>query len=262
MDARADVEARDSGGSTAVHRSIYLNYKGYTFDAAAFKVLVTAGANLDARDDEGYTVLDWVLDDCYLTDAVRKIKAVLARRRRAKLALRFTLVVRLLALYRRAVQRVSTKAPPHLTRALSEHYGPGASQYTVKSMHEWLGCWRSAAEASKARDWPAAVALLEESATLRPDFAKGQENLAKMREKMRENLATCQENLARMRGSSAAASRTRSDTAASAAALVEPSGAQRIQVQSCKALLGYSNRPRAFLEKSAVQTSYRWLEQR
>ena len=68
VDARADVEARDSGGSTAVHRSIYLNYKGYTFDAAAFKVLVTAGANLDARDDEGYTVLDWVLDDCYLTD--------------------------------------------------------------------------------------------------------------------------------------------------------------------------------------------------
>lgn len=59
------------------------------------------------------------------------------------------------------------------TRDLSSQYGAGASAYDEPALQAWKAQWDGAAALAKARRWQEVVAILEECASARPDFAKG-----------------------------------------------------------------------------------------
>ena len=74
--------------------------------------------------------------------------------------------------------------PPRPQRELSAAYGAGASGYAEATLQEWKEHGLSAADAAKRRDWPMAVAEFEACVSLRPDWEKGHQCLAKAREKV------------------------------------------------------------------------------
>ena len=73
--------------------------------------------------------------------------------------------------------------PPAVSRDLSGVYGRGASRYSPETLEQWKQRGMQAADAAKRRDWDDAVAQLEETVQLRPDWPKGHENLERFKER-------------------------------------------------------------------------------